>query len=561
MDQATNVPAGAPSGGVRLGRPRVEHHVEPLGIGESRPRVTWPVLDAPDGWQQTAYELRVRRAGGVQSASGWVESSEQVLVAWPFDPLASRERVEVAVRVRGTHGDASAWSPGTPLEAGLLAAGDWVAQAIAADVVEPDTDLRRPPVLRHDFRIDRPVVAARLYLTAHGLVEAHLNGQRVGDDVLAPGWTVYPERLVYRTHDVTDLVREGDNALGALLGDGWYRGRLGFDGGRRDIYGDRLALLAQLEVEHPDGSRTVVATGPGWTAGQGPILRAGLYEGETHDERQNPGGWSEPGFDDSGWTGVTCVERAPGTLVAPDGPPIRCTQEVRPVRVDRTTRGTYLLDLGQNLVGRLRIRPDGPEGTRVVLRHAEVLQDGELCVRPLRAATSVDEYVLGPQGRQTWEPRFTIHGFRYAEIEGWPGDLHDGDVVARVLHTDLRRTGGFTSSDARLNRLHENVLWSMRGNFVGLPTDCPQRDERLGWTGDIQVFAPTATYLYDTAGLLSSWLRDLSAEQLPDGTVPWYVPNVYGNPMWSPARPGAAWGDAAAIVPWVLYQRHGDLTV
>ncbi|HEY4753892.1 MAG TPA: family 78 glycoside hydrolase catalytic domain, partial [Candidatus Limnocylindrales bacterium] len=232
-----------------------------------------------------------------------------------------------------------------------------------------------------------------------------------------------------------------------------------------------------------------------------------------------------------------------------------------PVDMWRTARGSYLLDFGQNLVGRLRIRVDGAAGTRVTLRHAEVLQDGELYVRPLRSAIAVDEYVLDGAGPQEWEPRFTIHGFRYAEVEGWPGEFTPGAVTAQVLHSDMRRTGGFESSDTRLNRLHENVVWSMRGNFVGLPTDCPQRDERLGWTGDIQVFGPTATFLYDCAGILSSWLQDLALEQLPDGTVPWFVPTIYGNEIWSPPRPGAAWGDAAVIVPWTLYERYGDTEV
>ncbi|MET0788698.1 MAG: family 78 glycoside hydrolase catalytic domain [Cellulomonas sp.] len=541
--------------------PTVEHHVHALGIGEARPRISWRLDRAPDGWRTTEYELRVAGQGLPGLSSGWVRAASQSLADWPFAALRSRERVAVSVRVRGADGRESPWSPATPVETGLLDPSDWVARAVSPAGPVEDADLRPPPLVRHEFVVAHRPVAARLYVSAHGLVEPWLNGARVGDEELAPGWTVYPHRLRYSTFDVTELVREGTNAIGAFLGDGWYRGRLGFDGGNRDIYGDRLALVAQLEIELEDGTRQVVATDPRWKAGAGPILSSGLYEGERYDARLVPPGWSAPGFDDAGWSSVEVVERDPATLVAPEGPPIRCTEEIVPTSVRWTETGAALLDFGQNLVGRLRIRVDGPAGTVVRLRHAEVLQDGRLDVRPLRGAHSVDEYVLGPGGPQEWEPRFTVHGFRYAEVEGWPGELRPGDVVARVLHSDMRRTGGFASSDARLNRLHDNVVWSMRGNFVGLPTDCPQRDERLGWTGDIQVFAPTGTFLYDCAGLLSSWLRDLSLEQLPDGTVPWFVPTIYGNPMWSPPRPGAAWGDAAVIVPWTLYERYGDLDV
>jgi alpha-L-rhamnosidase len=541
--------------------PTVEHHEHALGIGEPRPRLSWTVARAPAAWRTAAYELRASADGRPDMTSGWVQGSAQSLVPWPFDSLRSRDRVVLAVRVRGEDGRESPWSAGTPAEVGLLEATDWVARPVTPSERVADSELRRPPLLRHEFELPARPVSARLYVSAHGLVEPHVNGVRVGDEALAPGWTVYPHRLRYSTFDITELLHEGPNAIGAFLGDGWYRGRLGFDGGNRDIYGDRLALIAQLEVDLADGTRQVIGTGPGWRAGWGPILSSGLYEGESYDARLEVDGWTSPGFDDTTWSGVEVEERDPSTLVAPEGPPIRCTEERAPSSITRTERGSILLDFGQNLVGRLRIRVDGPEGTLVRLRHAEVVQDGNVYVRPLRGAQSVDEYTLRSGGAQEWEPRFTIHGFRYVEVEGWPGELRDGDVVARVLHTDMRRTGGFTSSDPRLNRLHDNVVWSMRGNFVGLPTDCPQRDERLGWTGDIQVFGPTATFLYDSAGLLSSWLRDLALEQLPDGTVPWFVPTIYGNPMWSPPRPGAAWGDAAVIVPWTLYERYCDIDV
>lgn len=534
-----------------------EHLTDGLGIGVPAPRLTW-TLPVGSGLQE-AYELELDRFATVHR-TGRVESPEQVLVKWPGAPLTSRERVTVRVRVwtPDTPGP-SAWSEPATIEAGLLDPADWQAMPVGAGWDEDPQADRRPARVRKDFRLDRPVERARLYVTAHGLYEVEINGRRVGDEALAPGWTVYPHRLRYRTHDVTGHLTDGANTIGAWLGDGWYRGRYGFDGGTRNIYGTDQSLIAQLEITYADGATRVIATDPTWTAARGPILSSGLYEGEAFDARLHDPGWATPQAPGAQWTPVRVHSRDPRTLVAPQGPPVRCTQELSPVTITRKDDGRYLLDFGQNLVGRLRITADGPAGTVVTLRHAEVLQHGELATRPLREATSTDVLTLAGTGPLTWEPRFTLHGFRYAEISGWPGELTTDQVTARVYHTAMQRTGWFECSDPMVNRLHENVVWSMRGNFVDIPTDCPQRDERLGWTGDIQVFAPTASYLHDCAGMLDSWLTDVGLEQLPDGTIPWYVPVIPGEPMWTPIQPGAAWGDAAVLTPWTLYQRFGDL--
>ncbi|WP_091467045.1 glycoside hydrolase family 78 protein [Paenarthrobacter nitroguajacolicus] len=528
-----------------------------LGIGLPTPRISWKTSAEP-GWVQEAYQVSVTTADK-QWTSERIESTESVLVPWEAAPLGSAQRAEVSVRVWGAGNQTpSGWSQPSAVETGLLEPVDWTATAITPSWDEdPEAD-RRPPLLRRGFTLDRPVASARLYVTAHGLYEVEINGVRVGDDALSPGWTVYGQRLRYYTYDVTERVTDGENAIGAFLADGWYRGRIGFKGGYANLYGDKVALLAQLHITHDDGSVTVVGTDETWKASFGPILLSSLYKGETYDARQLPTGWSRPAFDDSGWEPVTGVERVPGTLVAPEGPPVRCTGEVNPVRVWTSPEGKTLLDFGQNLVGRLRISVRGEAGSAVTLRHAEVLQDGELYTRPLRGADSTDHYILSGAGEETWEPRFTIHGFRYAEITGWVGGDIAENVTARVYHTDMERTGWFESSNPDLNRLHENVLWSMKGNFVDIPTDCPQRDERLGWTGDIQVFAPTASFLYDCSGMLSSWLKDVAAEQLPDGTVPWYVPVIPGGNYWTPIRPGAVWGDVAVLTPWTLHERFND---
>ncbi|MEU7873476.1 family 78 glycoside hydrolase catalytic domain [Dactylosporangium sp. NPDC049140] len=549
--------------------PRIEHHREARGIGEPAPRISWTTTAEPD-WRQRAYEVEVSRGGTVEVVR--VESAEQILVPWPSAPLASRERAAVRVRVAGDDGVYGPWSATTGLEAGLLEPGDWVAVPVGAAWDEdPDSDDRRPSLVRREFEAGAGLLSARLYVTAHGLYEVELNGRRVGDDAMSPGWTAYGKHLRYYTYDVTPLLQEGGNAIGSWLGDGWYRGRLGWRGGFRNVFGSDLSLLAQLELRYDDGRTETVPTDASWRAAPSPIIRTGNYDGEDYDARAEQPGWSSAGFDDARWTPVAVHVQDPAVLRAPTGPPVRCTQEIAPVAVLTSPTGARILDFGQNLVGRPRIRVQGPAGTTVRIRTAEVLQEGELYTRPLRSARSTDHYTLAGPGpgatprTEEWEPRFTFHGFRYAEVTGWPGDLDAavaaGDIVARVYHTDLERTGWFSCSDPMLEQLHSNVVWGMRGNFLDIPTDCPQRDERVGWTGDLQVFAPTATFLYDVSGMLDGWLRDVAREQLPDGTIPWYVPVIPSKHMWTPIRPGAAWGDAATLTPLTLFDRYGDRAI
>ena len=441
----------------------------------------------------------------------------------------------------------------------MLDPADWTAQLVQPELPQ---GLDEPALLlRREFVVDRPIVRARLYATAHGVYEAELNGDIVGDQVLAPGWTAYEHRLRYQTYDVTELISEGPNAIGVQIADGWYRGYVGF-AGSKEVYGDRLGVFAQLEIEHPDGTRTTIGTDGTWRSTLGPVTRAGIYSGETHDLRRTPNGWSSAGYDDAEWTSVDAGSLDVATLVAPTGPPVRRTQLLPGVEITRSPSGATLVDFGQNLVGRLRAKlPDGPAGTEITFRHAEVLENGELGTRPLRKAAQTDVVVLDGSGRRSWEPRFTFHGFRYAEVPGWPGQLTTADLEAVVLHTDMKPTGTFACSDTDVNRLHANVVWGMRGNFVDVPTDCPQRDERLGWTGDLAVFIPAGAFLYDTAGMLRSWLADLAVEQLAkhDDIVPIFVPFPDITPAgFPPLRAEAGWGDAAVIVPWTLYQASGD---
>jgi alpha-L-rhamnosidase len=536
------VVAAAPSA------PQFEHRTDAspvLGIGTPAPRLSWIVPRADSGFRQTAYELRIVRTG--TSVRYRVESSDQVLVPWPAEPLASRESASVQVRVTQDE-EWSEWSDPAVVEAGLLDAGDWTGVFISPAGLG---GVHMPaPVLRGVLDVPGKVRCARLYSTAHGLYVATLNGRRAGDIVLAPGWTAYSRRLRYQAYDMTGLVQEGENVLEFLLGNGWYRGRLGYQG-RSALYGDRLALLAQLEVTTADGRVHVLATDGSWAARESEVLADDLYDGQRTDLRRR-GSAFRPAAG-----GVEVVDKDLTRLVAADGPPVRVTEFLPAERVWTSPAGQTLADFGQNVVGWVRLRVRGlPPGREVVVRHAEVLADGELCTRPLRTARATDSYLVAGGEEEILEPSLTFHGFRYAEVSGVPG-LRADDLEAVVIGSDLRCTGWFSSSSELLNRFHENVVWSMRGNFVDVPTDCPQRDERLGWTGDIQVFAPTAAFLFDCAGFLSSWLADLAAEQQPDGTVPWVVPDALREA--SPAA--AAWGDAATVVPWVLYQRTGDLAL
>ena len=428
-----------------------------------------------------------------------------------------------------------------------------VASPITADLDGPP---ERPIRFRKEFETTNGFERAELRITALGVYVAELNGGRVHDHLLAPGWTSYRHRLRVQSIDVTDLVRQGPNCLAITVAEGWYRGRLGFGGGVRAVYGNEIGPIAELVLVDGDSETTAIVTDSTWRAAYGPITFASLYDGEHVDARLAAADWSSPGFDDGAWSQTRELPSVSERLIGDDAPPVRRIEELAVAEVLKTPSGRTILDFGQNISGLVRFTVDGAAGSEVVIRHAEVLEHGELGTRPLRNADATDRYVLAGGGPETYEPTFTMHGFRYVEVTGWPGDVDPDAFRAIVCHSDMPRTGFFECSDELLSRFHENVVWSMRGNFVDVPTDCPQRDERLGWTGDLQVFAPTACFLYDCREFVDSWLADVAVEQEELGTVPPYVPWVH---LMFPPKPAAAWGDAAVIVPWVLYERFGDV--
>jgi alpha-L-rhamnosidase len=435
---------------------------------------------------------------------------------------------------------------------------DW-----SADLIAPDEDFAGAPLLRKEFSLDAghgDVVAATLHVTAHGVVEPSINGVAVSEDVLTPGWSSFEWRLRYATYDVTALVAE-TSVLGLALGNGWFRGRLGWTG-KGAFYGSELAGLAELHVEFADAHRQVVGTDTTWQAGPSATTANDLYDGQTIDARLASAAWTLPGADLTGWVGVHAVDHDVSRLQPYVGPPVRRQEVLRPVKVWTSPSGATLVDVGQNLVGWLRFTVQGPAGTEITVRHAEVLEHDELGTRPLRSARATDRFVLSG-GVDVFEPTQTFHGFRYAEVTGWPGEVSADDLEAVVVHSELRRTGTFECSDDLLNQLHRNVVWGLKGNFLDVPTDCPQRDERLGWTGDIAAFAPSAAYLYDVSGFLDNWLADLDLEQQhADGLVPFVVPDVLkyvDAPSDFPAPESTAiWSDAAVWVPWALWEAYGD---
>jgi len=535
---------------------RCEYGIDPLGIDVARPRLSWILESDVRGQRQTAYRIQVascvtRLVTGDADFwdSGRVVSGQSVQVGYEGRVLRSRERCWWWVTVWDKDGTPVKSEPAF-WEMGLLEETDWCSAWVG--IVLP-ADEERPGAgryLRTGFTLARPVRQARLYATALGVYEAYLNGQRVGDHVLAPGWTDYRIRTMVQTYDVTALLAQGEHALGALLGDGWFCGHVGLAG--RECYGSpRPAFLAQLMIEYKDGSSEIVGTGPGWRGASGPIVCSDLLMGETYDARREMPGWNTAGFEDAAWAPVK-VREVETRRVAQVGPPVRRMQEL-PARSVHKVGDEYIVDLGQNMVGWARLRVSGTAGTTVTLRFAEMLEpDGSLYTTNLRAARCIDHYTLKGGGEEVYEPAFTFHGFRYVGVSGYPGEWRTDAVSGIVVHSDTPVSGAFECSDQRVNQLQHNIVWGQRGNFLSVPTDCPQRDERLGWTGDAQAFIRTATYNMEVAGFFTKWLIDLDDDQKEDGAFPDVAPHVATGVGTS------AWGDAGVICPWTIYLCYGD---
>ena len=526
------------------------------------PRLSWSLASDRPGVLQHAYEIQVSADRSFSDAvSSRAAGSDTVTDhPWSARPLRSREvrywRVRACTDLGWTK-----WSDPARVEAALLDATDWTARPVHVPSDRGRTTPGPVPLLRREFDLPAEPVSARLYVTSLGIHRTAINGRPVSGELLEPGWTSYPNRLLYATYDVTGLLVPGRNALSAAVGDGWYRGHLTWHK-NRNVYGDTSALLAQLEITLTDGTTVTVATDDRWRGGYGDLLAADLYDGCERDLRREPHGWRLPGFDDHGWEQAATLP-LPAGLTQRAHPPVRVVQVIQP-RQRTLPDGTIAVDAGENITGWLRLRVNGPAGSTVTVRHAEVLDgDGRLLTSILRGARATDRYTL-PGGTAELQPEFTFHGFRHAEIDASPGVTVDA-VEVDVVSSDLRRVGEFHCSDERVNTLYDNVVRSQRGNFIAVPTDCPQRDERLGWTGDIMAFAPTACATFDSRAFLDNWLTDLGIEQRADGAVPMVIPDVpLGDlpPSELPyASTAAGWGDAATVVPAALFDAYGQLSL
>jgi alpha-L-rhamnosidase len=643
--------------GLTVGHLRCEYAVEPLNIDSAHPRFSFQESAPGRGQHQTAYEIWVAGSEAALRANrgdlwhtGRVMSDRSTEIEYAGAPLHSGEEAFYKVRVWDRDGRPSPISAPAHFQMGLLKPLDWKAAWITPqtprDTINGGIVLPPSPYLRHVFVLNKPLRHATLYVTARGLYEMHLNGARVGDALLAPGWTDYNKHIQYQAYDVTRDLHHGANAVGAILGDGWYSGYVGF-ARQRNNYGSQTQLLAQINVEYADGSRQTVGTDSSWQAGVGPIAYSDMLQGERYDARKELTGWDTAGFRATGWQPVTTANHelpegqvditrkvramvvnnavsvvsgndlagdpaygsvkqlridyavggkihsvvadekatvtipAPGegsgpitirravygalnraasgpiALVGAHDPPIRVTEEMHPVHTTKLASGAYLLDLGQNMVGWARLKVHAPAGTEIGMRFGEILNpDGTLYTANLRSARATDTYICRGGGIETWEPHFTFHGFRYIEVRGLSAPPTPGMITGRVVGSDTPAAGTFACSSPLVNQLQHNIVWGQRGNLISVPTDCPQRDERLGWMGDAQIFVRTATYNRDVASFYEKWMQDVEDGQSKAGGFSDVSPRIVDLADGAPA-----WGDAGVIVPWTIYQAYGDTTI
>ncbi|KAL7906611.1 glycoside hydrolase family 78 protein [Trichoderma velutinum] len=572
--------------------PTFEQHHDGFGVQCVHPRLSWRFACSNEqirNWKQTAYDIAISCSTTEPGQVFHVESEDNVLVPWPSsEPLDSRARRFVRVRSYGKysllegrdnnsdHESVTEWSASSLLEIALLRNSDWTGSMITVSEpwpLSPDHSAR-PLCFHKRFHLSLKtgtIDRGRLYATSHGVYSVRINGKIVGDHCLAPGFQSYHKRLHYQIYDTKDLlVTPGWNKIEIDVAAGWFASATSW-ARKRFIYGQKLGVLAQLEIWVVGSTSPIlVSTDPSWIASITPLVSSEILDGEIFDQSLSMG--SKP--DDA----KLSVRESPipvSRLVSPEAPPVRVVERLKPKDIFTSRSGSVVIvDFGQNIAGRICVRKvQKPAGSQITFRHAEVIQDGEIMCRPLRTAKARDIIICDGRELLDWHPHYTFHGFRYVEIAGWGPDdqncpLTKACIVAEVMHTDMMRTGWFSCSNDDVNRLHENAVCSIKSNFLSVPTECPSRDERFGWTGDLNIIAPTANFLYDTTGMLKNWLQDLYLDQMEteywrQGVVPLFVPNSLlrngdGGHGWDP-MPNGVWGDAAVMVPWGLYRMSGDI--
>ena len=539
-----------------------EYKTNPLGIDIAKPRLSWQMLSTESEAMQTAYELRVAESpeklgsGKLIWSTGKVNSAQSVNIIYNGPALSSMQRVYWQVRIWDNKNKATGWSEPASWEMGILKPSEWKGNWITFGKEKEVKESLPAIYFRKEFALSKKVKSARVYATSFGLYELHLNGAKVSSDLFTPGWTSYKKRVQYQTYDVTPMLK-AQNALGVVLSDGWYRGNLGWSK-RGAYYGNQLAVLVQLQINYTDGTVETVGTDNSWKATtNGPILGSDIYNGEQYDARLELTGWDLTGFDAGKWNNPVSFNQPKDILIAPQGVPVKAIQEIKPIKQFVTPKGETVYDMGQNMVGWIRLKVAGKKGDQVTIKFAEVLDKaGNFYTDNLRSAKATDLYILKGEGTEIFEPHFTFHGFRFVKTEGIATTPGLDQITGVVIHSDMKPTGTFSCSDTLINQLQHNIQWGQKGNFVDVPTDCPQRDERLGWTGDAQVFSMTAAFNFDVAAFYTKWLGDVSADQLPDGKVPHVIPDVLNGGGGS-----TAWADVSVVVPWTVYLSYGDVRI
>jgi len=530
-----------------------ENLTNPIGLDVKQPRFSWQLSSDKRNTMQSGYEIKIMTGKSTAWSSNKVNSDQSVHIVYAGEPLVSGKKYSWQVRVWDNYGNTSAWSEPATFQMALLNAADWKANWIEPGFTE-DSIYRPTPLFRKEFKASKKIQSATAYITSHGMYEGYINGKRIGDFYLTPGWTSYNKRLQYQTYDVTGLLNSGSNVIAMGLGSGWYRGHLAWDE-NKDIYGKDIALLFQLDITYTDGSKASVVSDNSWKSTTGSITYSEIYNGEIIDARKQRTGWRMPGYDDSKWNGVKVSNYNKSILVANENEPVKKHETFKPVKIFTTPKGEKVIDFGQNLVGWVMLTAKGKAGDTITLSHAEVLDKyGNFYTENLRAAKAQAKYVLRGEGDEFFEPHFTFFGFRYIRVENYPGELKPENFTAVALYSDMKPTGSFSSSNPLIDQLQHNIQWGQRGNFLDVPTDCPQRDERLGWTGDAQVFSRTAAFNFGVNNFFSKWLKDIAADQYASGSVPFVIPNVLG-----PNSGGSTgWADVCTIIPWNMYLAYGD---
>ncbi|GAA5195812.1 family 78 glycoside hydrolase catalytic domain [Microbacterium jejuense] len=556
---------------------RVNGVHEPQGVVGS-PVFSWRLREGEGGAhgsRQVAFRIVVeQRMPDGAFARTWdsarTASADTTGIVYRGAPLVTSTDYRWTLEVEDEHRETT--TARGEFATGIVHVDEWHAAWIGRNPVyrqvalpPQDTDIsftvnKLQPVRRfvRHFDLDEVPAVAKVHASAKGIYRLYVNGHKVGGDELAPGWTEYRDRITYQSWDVSAHLRRGSNSIAALLGDGWYVGFIGTDRRHQaQHYGTEPEFLAQLVLDSAGGGRTVLATDATFKEAASDILYADLLMGQYEDSRRAEPTWHLAEHDIGEWSDAAVKGRDRSLLTPEVDPGVRATKRLPAVSVQSRGDGRFIVDFGQNLVGRVRLTlRDQSAGRRIQLNHAEVLDDGELYTANLRTAEPVDVFWTDGSAEQVFEPRFTLHGFRFAEVQGYVGQLDAADVEAVVLHNDVEFVGEFASSDPLLDRLFQNIQWGLRGNFVSIPTDCPQRDERLGWLADAQVFAPTALALADLGPLLRRWMRDVRSAQNADGAFPDIAPHLIH------LREGApAWGDGGVTVPWNVYRATGDVCV